>query len=111
MDVSFKGIGEWAATFTGSGLKKGQVVKPSANGAVAACADGDKFCGVVLQCSGNLCAVQLGGLATVVCSGAVPGVGVAPLAGDGQGGVKTVATGGNTYLVAAADGDTITIKL
>ena len=111
MDVSFQGIGEWAATFTGSDLKKGQVVKPSASGAVAACGDGENFCGVVLQCGGGLCAVQLGGLATVACSGTAPGVGFALLAGDGDGGVKTVTQGGRSYLVTAADGGNITIKL
>ena len=111
MDISFQGIGEWAATFTGSGLEKGQVVKPGGGGAALPCGDGENFCSVALQCGGGLCAVQLGGLARVRCSGEVPAPGFVRLAGDGEGGVKTVAQGGREYLVLMAEGETLTIRL
>ena len=111
MEVSFQGIGEWAATFMGGGLQEGQVVKPSGSGAVALCGDGEDFCGVVRKGGRDACCVQLGGLARVACSGTVPPAGFAVLAGDGKGGVKTVTTGGQRVLVVASDKDTVTIRL
>ena len=38
MNVSYEGIGQWAATFACSGVSEGQAVKVSGNGTVAACA-------------------------------------------------------------------------
>lgn len=35
MEVSFQGIGVWAATFLGGDLQEGQAVKVSANGTVS----------------------------------------------------------------------------
>ena len=49
MKNSYEGIGQWAATFACSDIAEGQVVKISGNGEVAPCADGDKFCGVVIS--------------------------------------------------------------
>ena len=48
--ISFEGIGEVAATFAcGDGVTAGQVVKVTGNGAVGACSDGDRFCGMALS--------------------------------------------------------------
>ena len=47
MNVSYEGIGQWAATFACDGVSTGQVVKVSGNGTVAKCADNDGFEGVV----------------------------------------------------------------
>ena len=49
MNVSYEGIGQWAATFACDGVSAGQVVKVSGNGTVAKCADNDGFEGVVLS--------------------------------------------------------------
>jgi len=43
MNVSYEGIGQWAATFACDGVSAGQVVKVSGNGTVAKCADNDGF--------------------------------------------------------------------
>ena len=49
MNVSYEGIGQWAATFACDGVSAGQVVKVSGNGTVAKCADNDGFEGAVLS--------------------------------------------------------------
>ena len=113
MKVSYEGIGQWAATFTCADVAEGQVVKISGNGEVAPCADGDKFCGVVISVGrdGMACAVAMGGMVTVPYTGSAPALGWTGLAGDGQGGVK--AAEGRDYLVADVDesGKTVTFKL
>mgnify|MGYP003166741237 CR=1 FL=1 len=43
MNVSYEGIGQWAATFACDGVSAGQVVKVSGSGTVAKCADNDGF--------------------------------------------------------------------
>ena len=43
MNVSYEGIGQWAATFACDGVSAGQVVKVSGNGTVAKCAYNDGF--------------------------------------------------------------------
>lgn len=47
MGISYDGIGEWCATFGCGKVKKGDVVKVSANGSADVCGAGDSFCGVV----------------------------------------------------------------
>jgi hypothetical protein len=114
MSISYEGIGQWAATFeAAAGVAAGKVVKVSANGKVAACAAGEDFCGVALSLSrgGDACAVQLGGMAVVSYSGTMPGVGFKTLAADGSGGVKTVTTGGRSFLVASVDLSTRTVSI
>ena len=71
MNVSYEGIGQWAATFACAGVTGGQVVKVSANGTVAKCAEGGSFDGVVLSVArdGNACSVAMGGMVTVSYSG------------------------------------------
>ena len=38
MNISYEGIGQWAATFACTDVSEGQVVKVSGSGTVAACA-------------------------------------------------------------------------
>ena len=103
MKLSYEGIGAWSATFTTADAVEGQVVKMSASGAVAKCSGGDGFCGVAGAVRGTVCGVQLGGVVSVPYTGAAPAVGYALLAADGSGGVKSVSTGGRSYLVLSVD--------
>ena len=110
MNVSFEEIGRLAVTFGQEGCQGGQVCRVSGNGAVAPCADGDKFCGVVEHVRGNHAAVQVAGFAQVSITGAVS-VGYVNLCADGMGGVKTGT--GREYLVVSVDENakTAVIKL
>ena len=82
----------------------GQVVKISGNGQVAACADGDSFCGVTefVARDGGACSVALGGMVRVPYTGTAPTLGWESLAADGNGGVKAASTG-RSYLVVDVD--------
>ena len=100
MNVSFEENGRLAVTFAQSGCQGGQVCKVSANGTVAPCAAGDKFCGVVEGVRGGIAAVQVAGFATVAVSGTV-NVGYVNLCADGAGGVKSGT--GREYLVVSVD--------
>ena len=107
MSISFQGIGQVCATFLCGTVAEGQLVKVSGRGTVAACGDGDSFCGVAVCKKDDACAVQVG------YSGTVPAVGWSALAANGSGGVKSVSTGGQTLLVVDADttAKTVTILL
>ena len=113
MSISYEGIGEWCATFVCGAVSEGDIVKVSANGTVGKCTAGDGFCGVAVCCRDDACSVQVGGFVTVSYTGTAPAVGWTALAADGEGGVKSVTTGGRAYLVADADttAKTVTIKL
>ena len=100
MNVSFEEIGAVAVTFAREGCQSGHVCKMGGNGKVVACAEGDKFCGIVENCRGDHAAVRVAGFATVSFSGSL-GVGYADLCADGNGGVK--AGSGREYLVVAVD--------
>ena len=66
MKVCFHGFQENVASFEVSGtVSKGDPVKVSANGTVAACAAGDKFCGIALSVRDGIAAVQLAGYVRV----------------------------------------------
>lgn len=110
MNVSFEEIGRLAVTFGHSGCEGGQVCKVGANGTVAPCAAGDKFCGIVEGVRGSFAAVQVTGFAAVPYSGTVS-VGYVNLCADGTGGVKAGA--GREYLVVSVDENakTAVIKL
>lgn len=101
---SFEGIGQWAATFACEQVQEGQVVKIGGNGTVAACGEGDGFCGMVLSLSrgGDACAVALGGMVTAGYTGAAPALGWTGLSADGSGGVRADGTG-RSYLVVDVD--------
>lgn len=106
MGVSFQGVGQVCATFLGSGLSRGQIVKISGRGTVAACSDGDRFCGAAVCCRDDACSVQVGGFVTAGYSGNAPGVGWTALCADGSGGVRVLKageTGGAAYLLADVD--------
>ena len=113
MSISFHGIGQECATFLSTTATEGQVIKMSGRGAVGPCSAGDGFCGVAVCCRDDACSVQVGGFVTVSYTGTAPAVGWTALAADGEGGVKSVTTGGRAYLVADADttAKTVTIKL
>ena len=110
MNVSFEEIGRMAVTFAQEGCEAAQVCKVVGNGKVAACAAGDKFCGVVEGVRGSYAAVQVAGFVCVKLSGAV-NVGYVNLCADGTGGVK--AGEGREYLVVSVDenAQTAVIKL
>lgn len=111
MNLSYEGIGQWAATFACGEVKEGEVVKISQSDTVAACGAGDGFCGVVLSVArdGGACTVALGGMVTVPCTSA-PALGWAKLSADGNGGVKAD-TSGREYRVVRAGDDTVTFVL
>ena len=121
MNVSFHGIGQWFATFLAPAVSaeetcqtvEGAVVKVGGQGTIAACSDGDAFCGVIAAGGRDgLCSVQLGGFATIPYTGTVPALGLSALAANGSGGVKTLESG-NKYWVVASDetAKTVTILL
>ena len=102
--ISFEGIGEVAATFAcGEGVKAGQVVKLTGDGAVSPCGDGERFCGVALS-----------GLIRVAASGGALSEGWNRLLADGSGGVRPdsaeTPTGGE-YLVVRAESGGAVIRL
>lgn len=113
MSISFHGIGQECATFLSTNAVEGQVIKMSDRGVVAACNDGDDFCGVAMCCRDDACSVQVKGFITVGYTGTVPAVGWSTLCANGTGGVKSASTGGRAYLVADADttAKTVTIML
>lgn len=115
MDICFEGVGQVAATFQADGeLLPGMAVTLTGSGTVGKGADGKLPCGVVLSgVRGGAAAVQIGGAAKVGYTGTAPKAGWQGLALDGEGGVKTAATGGLNCLVLAVDTDakTAVIKL
>lgn len=104
MNVCFDGVGQVCATFLGKNLAEGHVVKLTDSGTAGECAAGDAFCGAVVCAKDDACSVQVGGFVSVPFSGTAPAVGWTALAADGNGGVKTAASGGRSVLVAAVDG-------
>ncbi len=101
MKTAFEEIGYMAVTFAASGCQVGQVCKVSANGTVAPCGDGEKFCGIAAHVRGGHAAVQVAGFAQVGYTGTAPGIGYVNLCGNGSGGVK--AGSGKEYLVVSVD--------
>ena len=111
----FDGVGGVCATFLGSGLTPGQMVKLSGSGTVAPCGDGEEFCGKAVHCGDGACAVLVRGFFTADYTGAAPALGQVPLCGNGQGGVRLSkeADGETWCLVAAVDSSaqTVTVML
>ena len=112
--ISFDGIGEVVATFTcGKDVKAGQVVKLTGNGAVDACSDGDRFCGVALTAEDGYAAVQVGGLVKVTATSGLT-AGWNKLLANSAGGVKQdsaqTPTGGD-YLVISVDSSGAVLRL
>lgn len=114
MSYGFEGVGMWCATFAANEVQEGAVVKPAEDGGVTKCAAGDAFCGVAIYVGRDkkACSVQLGGLTTVTYSGTAPALGRSVLVADGNGGVKTAASGETHWVVAVDDAaGTVTFKL
>ena len=103
MNISYEGIGQWAATFACGKVAQGELVKISAPGTVSPCEAGDRFCGMTVSVGRDgACAVALGGMITAGYTGAAPTLGWCGLKADGSGGVMA-AEGGGTYLVVDVD--------
>ena len=101
MSVSFSGIGEIAVTFETDGTAAaGGPVKMKSNGTVAACAAGDKFCGVALAVSeDNHATIQIGGYTVCTYDGTAPTVGFGIIAAAADGKVKTAEDGRECLIV------------
>lgn len=102
MKVSFEGIGEIAASFYNDGASVGEMCKMTANGTVGACASGDGFIGVAVDCDGQYASIVTSGFVTVSYTGAAPVAGFAKLSADGNGGVKADSAGAQ-YAVVSVD--------
>lgn len=101
MSVSFGGFHNETATFkVTEEIAKGTPVKISDNATVAACADGDTFCGILANGDNAYAAVQIYGGVTAKYSGTAPELGYAALVA-GADGVK--AGGDREYLVISVD--------
>lgn len=102
MSVSFGGFNSNTATFkTAAEIEGGCGVKISDSNTVEACADGDSFCGFVINGDGGYASVQLSGTVTASYTGAAPELGYTKLASDGKG-VKA-SESGREYLVISVD--------
>ncbi len=114
MQLSYEGIGQWAATFACGQVSEGELVKISGNSTVGACGSGESFAGMVVSVSrsGDACAVALNGLVTAGYTGTAPALGWSVLCGNGSGGVKGAASG-RSYLVVDVDtaAETVTFAL
>ncbi len=102
MNVSFEEIGRISASFAADSATAGHVCAMSANGKVAACADGGSFIGVVETFRSGVAGVQLHGFVELPYTGTAPTLGYATLAANGSGGVKT-AQSGRSCLVICVD--------
>ena len=101
MSVSFGGFHNETATFkVTEEIGVGTPVKISDNATVAACSDGDEFCGIAENGDNAYVAVQIYGAVTAKFSGAAPELGYTALVA-GADGVK--AGGSKEYLVVSVD--------
>lgn len=102
MTYSYEGIGQVAATFKGTDVKVGDVVKISGTGKVTACAAGDDFCGVVVSVArdGKACTVALKGMVTLPFGDSAPALGWSGIGASGTGGVNAN-SGCRSYLVVS----------
>lgn len=102
MNISYEEIGHMSVTFPAEDCGEGQVCKMGEDGAVAACASGDAFCGVVESVRGSQAGVRIHGFTKLGYTGTAPGCGYVKLAADGNGGVA-VNDNGRSYLVVKVD--------
>ena len=103
MNIASKGFAEQILTLqSASAITAGVPVKLTDNYTVAAASADDAFCGVLLSCRDNLCAVQLKGSITMPYSGTAPTVGAGILAAAADGKV-TAAESGTSVLILAVD--------
>lgn len=103
MNISFSGIGEQYVTFLSQNEEAGIPVAMSANGTVAAAANGSSFCGIAVSAKNDMNAVRTGGYVKLPYTGTAPAVGYTKLASNGSGGVTVSAANGREYLVVEVD--------
>lgn len=106
MNISYEGIGQWAATFScDDSVTAGSVVKVTGNHTVSACSDGDVFFGAAAAVSRrhDACSVVLGGLVTLPYTGLKPLLGESGLSANGAGGVKADGAGGYYKIIDVTD--------
>lgn len=116
--VSFRGIGARIVTFLlAQGVlatDKGKVCKPTANGTVDLCADGDDFNGVLDQIDldgrMNAASVQDKGYVEDVPYTGNPALGFQPLVANGAGGVRPAAAAVAASLVTGVVGNNNALK-
>ncbi len=102
MSVAFGGFNENTATFkTNEEISGGTPVKMSESETVAACANGEAFCGFAIDGSDGYASVQLSGAVTAKYSGTAPEVGYTGLVSDGAGVRST--EDGREYLIISVD--------
>ncbi|MBC8570540.1 hypothetical protein [Zongyangia hominis] len=102
MTVSFKGLGQVAATFTcGADVAAGQVVSISENGKVTAATAGSDVAGVCQNVRHGLATVIVAGHAQIPYTGEVS-LGLASLVGEASGKAKA-GEGGRQVLVVASE--------
>ena len=99
MNVNFNGYNENVATFMADSklTTTGVPVKISADGTVAPCTSGEKFCGFCVGVRDGYAAVQLSGYVTVTTTSKLA-LGYTKLAGDGKGSIVANESG-REYLV------------
>lgn len=99
MKVSFEGIGEQVVSFTSTGTVKGNFVKMSGNGQVAACSAADNFMGYCIEAENGFADVMTHGYISCEYTGTTaPTVGFGQLTADAGGKVKPANTG-REYLI------------
>lgn len=104
MNISLDSFHSKQATFLADSLAKpGIPAVMKENFTVTAAGTGRPFCGFFTDVRGGYATVRLSGYCTAKYSGTAPAVGYALLASDGEGGVKTVTTGGRSLLVTNVD--------
>lgn len=104
MNISLNSFHSQQATFLADSLVKvGCPVVMSSNLKVTFAGTGKNLCGFCTDLRDGYATVKLCGYCTASYTGTAPSVGYAMLASDGEGGVKTVTTGGRTMLVINVD--------
>jgi hypothetical protein len=102
MSVAFNGFNENTATFKANEeIAGGKPVKMNGSETVAACAEGEAFCGIAVDCDAGYASVQLSGAVTAKFSGSAPEARYEKLACGSDG--VTVSADGREYLIVAVN--------
>lgn len=108
--VSFNGFDEKVLTFNGTDITEGAPVTVKDNGMVENSANSDEFVGVCSGCVNNsYVTVQVSGYMELKYSGEAPKLGYTALAANGNGGVKSSASGKNVCRVLKVDTENSTV--
>lgn len=112
MNVSYEGIGRLAITMPNSSAQVGKLCSLDSMGKATLSGPGEPFLGLVEAVDKDMAAVQIQGIVTVSVTGSCPPRGYIKLISDGNGGVKTDASGKEYWVIAANNtASTITMKL